>query len=106
MGSSDSKIDVAGRTFVRGRVCGKGAFGKLCFTLVSGLLIAAQVYIMRCKKTSKNFVFKELSKAEILSRSAEGIDVLLNERRILTAISGGTYLCPCYGLGTFLLLSH
>lgn len=55
-----------------------------------------QVYIMRCKKSGKNYVFKELGKSEILKHSSESVGILLDERRILTEISGGTYICPCH----------
>jgi serine/threonine protein kinase len=39
---------------------------------------------------------KELHKAEILKHSDDSISLLLNERKILSKVSGGTYLCSCY----------
>lgn len=56
MGTTASQTIVDGEAYVQGRVFGKGSFGK--------------VYLMKHKPSGKNRVFKEMSKAEILKRSA------------------------------------
>jgi len=81
-GPSLTKPEFAGIPYVRGRVLGKGAFGK--------------VYVVQLS-VDKTFVrvVKEMHKSEILKRGPKTVAMLVHERELLTRLSGCPFVVRC-----------
>jgi len=73
---------IGGEDYVRCRVLGKGSFGK--------------VYAMQHVTTESYRVVKEMHKGTILSKGNNVIDLLLNERKILSELKGCPFVVKCF----------
>jgi len=82
-GKSSSQISsIGGEDYIRCRVLGKGSFGK--------------VYAMQHVTVDTYRVVKEMHKGTILSKGNNVVDLLLNERQLLSELKGCPFVVKCF----------
>eukprot|EP01126_Amoeba_proteus_P000353 TRINITY_DN1010_c0_g1_i1.p1 TRINITY_DN1010_c0_g1~~TRINITY_DN1010_c0_g1_i1.p1 ORF type:complete len:430 (+),score=98.08 TRINITY_DN1010_c0_g1_i1:86-1375(+) len=83
MGSKVDKPVFAGHEYIKCRVLGRGAFGK-----VYAVQLCADRNVVR--------VVKEMNKSEIVSRGENAINLLVKERILLTDLAGCPFVVRAY----------
>jgi len=73
---------IGGEDYLRCRVLGKGSFGK--------------VYAMQHVTLETFRVVKEMHKGTILSKGSNVVDLLLNERKLLSELKGCPFVVKCF----------